>query len=128
MNEIYQEAKERMPSQKEKVFNLLKEAGDKGVTNIRLNEIGLRFGQSIYLIKLDGYDIGIENLGDGIVNYTLKNTTPKQRKKYEKGIDVLMREIKENHEGNITTDELKALLDRHGFNIVRKPNALNKIS
>jgi len=110
---------------KDKILMALKSADKKGVTNTILNNISIRFGHYIYLLKIDGYDIEVENLGDGLVRYTLKDT-PLKRIKYEKGIDVLKREIIDNFGNNITYEELSSILDKHRFNIVRKPNALSK--
>lgn len=121
--EIFKESKEREPKLKDKVLSALKKSGKNGITNTSLNDISIRFGHYIYLLKIDGYDIEVENLGSGLVNYILKDT-PLKKIKYEKGIDIVKKEII-NNGGTVTLEELTSILDRHRLNLVRKPNGLH---
>lgn len=121
--QIFEEAKERAPKVKEKVLSMLLEGGEQGVTNDKLNSISMRFADSIYRLRLDGHDIEVENLGQGVVKYMLKDT-PLKKIDYEKGIEVVKREIAENFDGTVTVEQLLEVFDKHRLNITRRPNGL----
>ena len=53
----YNEAKERIPSQIEKIINLLKESGEEGATNIQLSNISLKYATRISELRSKGYEI-----------------------------------------------------------------------
>lgn len=121
--EIYEEAKGRIVSQTEIIFNLLTEAGEKGVTNRRLSEITSRFGTPIYNLRLQGFDIKTENLGGGLVKYTMSDKILPV-KKHVKGADVIAEAINNQYKGVVTTEQLMKIMDEQGMNFFRKPDAL----
>lgn len=59
-------------TQVEKILQLLKEAGDKGVTNIQLNEIAFRYSARLNDLRRDGYKIQATHIKDSIWKFTLK--------------------------------------------------------
>lgn len=129
-NAIYKESKQREKSQKSVILDELKHAGSKGVLNTELNDIMLRFGQILYLLHLDGYKIRKENVGNGIVKYTLLNSNPAQKVKRESGLDIVKREmqnVSSNIEPfNISAVDLEFILESNNLQIIHKPNGLNK--
>lgn len=119
--EIYKEAKERIPSQKDTILKRLIDSGKNGITNIELNTICLRYSSIIFLLKKDGYKISITNQGGGVVLHTLESETPEAKIPYKKGINILKEEL-----DAVTFEKVSNILDKHLLNIVRKPNGLNK--
>lgn len=126
MNEIYEESKKRQPSQKDVVLSSLKLAGSTGVLNTHLNEIMLRYGQIIYELRLDGYEIKTENVSKGVVKYTLLNEEPQEKPVKKKGMEIVRDELDEL-DGMFYLFELEDILDRNNLQIIHKPNGLNKI-
>lgn len=126
MNTIYEESKTRQPSQKELILKSLKLAGKEGKLNTELNDIMLRYGQIIYELRCEGYEIKTENVGKGIVKYTLLSDTPSAKPKKLKGIDIIREEFDEL-DGMLYLFELEDALNKHNLQIVHKPNGLNKI-
>lgn len=121
--EIFEEAKGRIVSQTEVIFNLLTEAGEKGVTNRRLSEITSRFGTPIYNLRLQGFDIKTENLGGGLVKYTMSDKILPV-KKHVKGADVIAEAINNQYKGVVTTEQLMKIMDEQSMNFFRKPDTL----
>lgn len=85
---IHKEAKKRLPSQKETILRLLREAGTTGVTNVRLTKVALRYGAPLGALYQDGYKIETINLGDGLVKYILRGEPNADEKKKEKSTDL----------------------------------------
>lgn len=125
MNSFYADAKRRMPSQKVRILDLLKERGKEGATNLELNRISLRYTDRIFQLKNAGYIFQIDMLDHGVTKYVLLEE-PKGKKEYLKGIWVVADIIDNDFDGSITSFELENLLDNLGMNIVRRPNVLNK--
>lgn len=124
MNEFYEDAKGRMPSQKSKILNLLRESKEFGVTNTELNVISFRYSDRLYQLKLEGYEIRVENNSGGLCTYYLISEPTRTPNKPKKGIDLLLDEIDSRYKGCVTTYELHSLLEELNLNLVRKPNTL----
>ena len=117
----YYEAQERIPSQREKIINLLKEAGEEGITNKELNKIGFRFGARIQELHKLGYLIETTSIKKGLYNYVLKSE-PCINKYFPNAAEEIYNIIEDQFENAITADQLKNLLDMKFFYIIRKPN------
>lgn len=126
MTTIHEDSKGRQPSQKEIILNSLKLAGGNGVLNTELNEIMLRYGQIIYLLRLDGYEIKTTNVSNGVVRYTLVNDEPQEKPVKRSGLDIVRDEFAEL-DGMVYLFELEEVLSKNNLQIIHKPNGLNKI-
>lgn len=127
MNVIYEESKTRQPSQKDIILKSLKLAGMNGILNTELNEIMLRYGQIIYMLRLDGYDIKTENVSRGIVRYTLMSPEPQDKPVKKSGMDIVKDEL-DDLDGMFYMFELEDILSKHNLQIIHRPNGLNKVS
>lgn len=124
MSTMYKEAKPKMPSQKVKIVQMLKEAGSEGVLNTALNKVSFRYSDRLYQLKKEGYEFGLENLGDGVCRYFLIKTPEVAPQAVKKGIDVLKDAINAQYFGAITPNELEKLMNKLDLNAIRKPNTL----
>lgn len=124
MINTYEEAKPRIPSQKERILNMLKEAGSEGVTNSTLSNVAIRFTSRIQELYQEGYKIDIEPVENGIYRYILVSEPAIKKSKPEKAVNIVRRSIKEKFNGQVTADELINLLNENGFNIVRRYGAI----
>ena len=125
MEVVFKEAQERKPSKKTEVLDALMFAGAQGILNTTLSNISLRYGTLTNALQLDGYDITLENLGNGIIRYTLNSEEKAEKTVVEKGLDIIQREIK-MHRGLVSFDELVKILDKHNLHIKHKPNGIKK--
>ena len=117
----YDEALNRIPSQRERILNLLKDADEEGVLNIHLSDICLRYGARISELNSMGYLIDIKREGKGVYRYILKRV-PSEIQYHSRAEDEILRIIDVEYGGSIDAMELKALLiDKH-YHITRKPN------
>ena len=122
---VFKEAQERKPSKKTEVLDALMFAGAQGILNTTLSNISLRYGTLTNALQLDGYDITLENLGNGLIRYTLNSEEKAEKTVVEKGLDIIQREIK-MHRGLVSFDELVEILDKHNLHIKHKPNGIKK--
>ena len=125
MEVVFKEAQERKPSKKTEVLDALMFAGAQGILNTTLSNISLRYGTLTNALQLDGYDITLENLGNGVIRYTLNSEEKAEKTVVEKGLDIIQREIK-MHRGLVSFDELVEILDKHNLHIKHKPNGIKK--
>lgn len=125
MEVVFKEAQERKPSKKTEVLDALMFAGAQGILNTTLSNISLRYGTLTNALQLDGYDITLENLGNGLIRYTLNSEEKAEKTVVEKGLDIIQREIK-MHQGLVFFDELVEILDKHNLHIKHKPNGIKK--
>lgn len=125
MNEFFEEAKKRMPTQKEMILNALREVGQEGLTNEELNKISYRYSDRIYQLKTAGYVIDVELIGRGLTKYTLQEGMLNKVDK-RSGIEVVKDEIDSKYDGKVTPEQLSSLIESLGLNVVRKPNVLNR--
>ena len=126
MELVFKEAQERKPSKKTEVLDALMFAGARGILNTTLSNISLRYGTLTNALQLDGYDITLENLGNGLIRYTLNSEEKAEKTVVEKGLDIVKREIKSNYDCVIFFDELVEILDKHNLHIKHKPNGIKK--
>ena len=126
MEVVFKEAQERKPSKKTEVLDALMFAGEQGILNTTLSNISLRYGTLTNALQLDGYDITLENLGNGVIRYTLNSEEKAEKTVVEKGLDIVKREIKSNYDCIIFFDELVKILDKHNLHIKHKPNGIKK--
>lgn len=68
----FDEAMKRIPSQTEKIINLLKEAGADGVTNVELAAITFKYDARISELRMKGYIIETVYVGKSVYKYVLK--------------------------------------------------------
>jgi len=112
--------KQRLISKREQILNVLRSAGNKGVTNAELSVTALRYGGYLGDLYKLGYKIDTESLGDGLFKYTLISE-PESLVKREKAIDTLLSEI-ENRGGMISQSDLLNILDSKGIAVKYKAN------
>ena len=126
MEVVFKEAQERKPSKKTEVLDALMFAGAQGILNTTLSNISLRYGTLTNALQLDGYDITLENLGNGLIRYTLNSEEKSEKTVVKKGLDIVKNEIKHNYQGVVFFDELVKILDKHNLHIKHKPNGIKK--
>ena len=117
---IYQEAVKRAPNQRERILNVLRQAGSKGVLNLDLVEICIGYRSRIAELYQMGYKIDVENVEKGAVIYTLREEPEHPKTNIPTAIQLVTKEIEETYHGAITTDGLIELLNKMNLNIVRK--------
>lgn len=123
-NEIYEEHKTRMPSQKKQILSLLLDNGG-GVTNADMSFISLRYGGIIHVLEREGWDIEKTNMGNGLVRYILHGDKPTKVVDNRTGLEIIRGEI-EQHNGEITFSELLNIMKRNGLHIKHKPFGVKK--
>lgn len=58
-------------TQREKILQLLEDAGDEGVTNLKLNTVAFRYGGRLHELRQDGYRIRSTHIKDSVWRFTL---------------------------------------------------------
>lgn len=101
------ETKARVKSQKSRIIELLRSAGENGVFNTSLSNIALHYGKRISELYSVGYVITHEDLGNGLVKYILVSE-PETPMQPQKAIDVLMNKI--NDLNCVNSENLQQLL------------------
>lgn len=119
-NIILVEARKRMPSQRERLLDVLRKAGSKGVLNTDLVEICIGYRSRIAELYQMGYKIDVENVEKGVCIYTLIKEPVAPIKDVPTAISVLQKEISDKFHGAITPESLVGLLQELNFNVVRK--------
>lgn len=114
----FEEAQGRIPSQLDKIIDLLKEAGEEGVTSKQLSEIGLRYGARISDLYKLGYKIELVHLNKGLYKYILRST-PSEVKIFQNAEEIILQTILLDYPDGITAWQLKDLLEENGFHIRR---------
>lgn len=122
----YDDAQDRIPNQIEKMINLLKESGEKGVTNNQLSKICLGYGTRISELYQKGYEIEVTSKGRGVYKYVLKKSPTSELKFYENAKEEIIRTIKQDFNDRISGNELRLLLNKKDFNIRRNQNWFKK--
>lgn len=118
-----QETIERTESQREKIVAALKQAGELGVTNVELNKIALRYNARIQELYVRGYKMHTEDLDGGVTKYILMSEPTAPYKKPRKAVDILIEDVNDKYDGNISARELKDYLDTQGFTVKRRIGA-----
>ena len=62
----------KQASQRDRILELLKAAGPRGVTNIILNEVAFRYGGRIHELRKVGWDIETICEGESIFRFILR--------------------------------------------------------
>jgi len=116
----FDEALKRIPSQEEKIINLLKEAHEEGVTNVELAKISLKYDARISDLRRKGYIIETIHMGKGIYKYILRKI-PSDDHYFKNATDETLLIIKDEYEGGwIHFTQLARLLDDKYFHITRR--------
>lgn len=114
------EAKPRIPSQRERIVELLKERGELGATNDELSRIALCYQTRIFELVEQGYEIKLENLGQGLVKYMLLKIPDSPDAPRKPIRDIIVEEINENYGGLVDVSSLYELLEKCNAMISRK--------
>lgn len=122
----YKEAIERIPTQTEKIINLLKEAGKDGVTNFALAKICLKYDARISELRRKGYEIETVYEGKTVYKYVLKKV-PSNDRFFMNATDEILMIVDQKFDGYITSKQLKKLLDYKHFHIIRKSGWYQKL-
>lgn len=115
----YTEAQERIPSLRQQILNSLIESGEKGVTNLQLQDICVRWHSRMGELYAQGYKIDVECEGDGVYRYILKEQ-PEKILKPKKAMDIFIETIKDSYKDNINLDTLLHILNENNLSVVRK--------
>ena len=115
----YFKARERIPSQTERMIKLLREAGEDGVTNHALSRISLKYDSRISELRMRGYEIETSHEKKGVYKYILKKA-PSTDSLYLNATDEILMLIDTDFGGTIQSKELKSLLELMHFHITRK--------
>jgi hypothetical protein len=113
----YEEAKERIPSQLDKLIRALKDAGDDGLTNIELSKICLRYDSRLSDLRRKGFLIETESIGKSLYRYYLRKT-PSNIKFFPNAKEEFLQAVDEEEVGD--SENVKQLLDKMGFTVIRK--------
>lgn len=124
---ILKEAKKRMPTQRETLLKVLREAGRKGVLNTDLVDICIGYRSRIAELYQMGYQVDVEHLDKGVCIYTLVHEPETPITNIPTAISVITEAINEKYHGAITADTLATLLKEMNFNVVRKSGS-HKVS
>lgn len=126
MTDTLLEAKERIPNQREKILNLLRNAGEKGITNKQFQDVCIRWDARVRELYQQGYVIKNESLGNGLYKYILVFEPETIAEKPKKAIELLISKINNTYNGRIDTESLSSLLEAEGLQVVRKHGAHKK--
>lgn len=110
------ESRKRTSSQKEKILQMLQNAGEHGVPNSKLIEVALRFSAVLHLLRQDGHIIELISKGEGHYNYVL--TGFKEPVTTIPALEVLWNEVAEHD--TVTFDELKKIMESKNLTFKRK--------
>ncbi|PAD70565.1 hypothetical protein CHH83_01820 [Bacillus sp. 7586-K] len=123
MTTTLKEASERIPTQREKILNLLRNAADKGITNQQFQNVCIRWDARVRELYQQGYVIENESLGNGVYKYILVSEPETIADKPKKAIELLISKINNTYNGKIDTESLSSLLEAEGLQVVRKHGA-----
>lgn len=115
----YFDARQRIPSQTERMIKLLRESGEEGVANHELSKISLKYDSRISELRMRGYEIETTHEKKGVYKYILKKT-PSTDSMFLNATDEILMIIDTDFGGNIQSKELKSLLELMHFHITRK--------
>jgi hypothetical protein len=108
----------RLLTQRQKIIQMLVDAGDDGVTNAEMNKISFRYGGHINEMGRQGYKYKKMHLGGGLFRYWLISI-PSQIKIPENAHDIFMDEV-ETRCGEDISAEISEIFDDLYFHVVRK--------
>lgn len=119
MPRSFDEAQRRIPSQKQKIINVLRDAGEEGVTNTELVQISLKYDARLSELYKEGYIITNEHLGNGVYKYVLK-AMPGQLVFYPDALSTFINGVAKNRDGMIAFEDIPELLDELDINMCFK--------
>lgn len=120
MPRSYDEAFQRIPTQRDRIISALRDAGEEGLTNAELSRISLQYNSRLSELYKEGYIISCEHLNNGLYKYVLK-AVPGGVVVYPTAEEETFFEIETRFEGFISSENLYELLQEKGYQIVRKP-------
>lgn len=128
----FDDAQQRIPSQKEKIVNLLRDAGEDGVTNAELARIGLRYGARLTELYKEGFIIDnepVEN-SESLYKYVLK-AMPGTVTIHQDAETLLVAALLEKFDGGFVdiyevVQALPKILDDEFLRVTRKPGYYRK--
>lgn len=114
------EVEKRIPSQRDRIVNLLLKRGERGATNEELSKISLAYQTRIFELTEQGYVFKLKSLGEWLVNYTLVSvpTTPSPPRTPIK--DIVIESINEDYGGLMDVSSLHELLEHCNAFVSRK--------
>lgn len=115
---MYKEAKERIPNQKVRIIEALRLAGESGLTNKQLSKIAMRYTARMAELYKMGYNIKLDNLGSGVVKYTLLSE-PVKPVKQENALQKIESMIRQMG-GEVTMSQLKEMLTYNNIIVAHK--------
>ena len=114
----FDEAMKRIPSQTEKIINLLKEAGADGVTNIQLAEITFKYDARISELRMKGYIIETVYIGKSVYKYVLKKI-PSNPDNFRSATDQVLLDLYDQF-GERVSKYLANYFEHNHFHVTRK--------
>ena len=112
------ETRKRLATQREKIIQLLIDAGEDGVTNTEMATVSLRYGGHINEMYRQGYKIKKLGLGGGVFRYWLLSI-PSQIKIPENAHDIFMDEVERRLGADISA-EISEIHEDLYFHTVRR--------
>lgn len=119
MTKTLNEAKPRIPSQRDRILEALRIGGKDGVYNTDLQKIAIRWIARMQELYQQGYKVSVTLVGDGVYKYTLLEE-PEVLLKHKRAMDIFFDKVETSYDDQITVDQFRSLLDKEGFHIVRK--------
>ncbi|HSW76022.1 MAG TPA: hypothetical protein VLG50_03195, partial [Candidatus Saccharimonadales bacterium] len=121
MFESYDEAQNRIPSQKQKIVQLLRDAGAEGITNAELAKICLQYNSRLSELSKEGYVIETIHVKDGLYKYVLHKVPGNIVYHSDALTDVLIAAYSESTNGWIMVERIPVIMAEHFSRMVRKP-------
>jgi hypothetical protein len=118
LKEVKKPMDNRLITQRQKIINALREAGNEGITNAELSKISLRYGAHLGDLYRKGYKIAKYNLDGGLYKYVLI-AEPADYKYFKNAQQEIIEAMTEKH-NEIIAQDLESLLDEKHFHIIRK--------
>lgn len=112
------ETRKRLATQRQKIIQMLRDAGDEGVTNTEMAVVSLRYGGHINEMGRQGYKYKKMNLGGGVFRYWLLSV-PSQINIPENAHDIFMDQV-EKRCGEEMSAEVSEIFEELYFHAVRK--------
>lgn len=106
-------------SQREIILEMLRGAGENGVTNTTFQKVSIRWDARIRELYQEGFEIKAEEVKGGVWKYTLLQEPLFPLPKPKHAMEILLEEIEKKYGGSISSAELKKLIMKKRMNVVR---------
>lgn len=126
MPKSYDEAQTRIPSQKLKIVQLLRDRGEEGATNTELVQISLQYNSRLSELSKEGYIIETIHIKDGLYKYVLHKVPGNIVYHTDALTDVLIAAYSESNNGWIKVEKIPAIMAENFCRMVRKPGYYQK--